>query len=110
MRVVCGGAEGRQIGQDLANARAELVAVPGEAGCDNDVALFGQHVDDEVFVRRVHEHAGLLGDRRPERRRQIAFDAEQRPRVCGNDAPVDCVGIDALAAMMELADFEAFTG
>ena len=108
MRVVRGRAVHGEIGQDLADTRAELVAVPGEACSDNDIAVLGQHIQDEMLVRRVHEHAGLEADRLPHRACKIAAEPGQDILILGRDVPVDGVGVDVLPAVAELADLEAF--
>ena len=48
--VVARSAVGRQVGEDLADDRAELEAVAGEAGPDDDVRRLGMEVDEEVLV------------------------------------------------------------
>ena len=54
-----GLAFGDEVGQDLTDNAAELVAVPGEACGDGDLWVPGVRGDHEVFVRGVRVHAGL---------------------------------------------------
>src|SRR5262245_52973483 len=60
-----------------------------------------------MFVRRVHEHAGLASHRRADRPCEIALDAGQNRDIVCRNAPVDAVWIHALLAMMKHTDFEA---
>src|SRR5262245_1984987 len=99
-----------QVSENLADARAELVTVSGKAGSDNHVLVSGQHIDDEVLVWRVHEHAGLETHRWSHCRRKIAPGPGKSFHVFRDDAAIDGVGIDRFVAMMKLADLEAFVG
>src|SRR5215208_1257095 len=56
---VLGIAFGDEVGQDLTDNAAELVAVTGEAGGDGDLWVVGVRGDHEVLVRGVRVHAGL---------------------------------------------------
>jgi hypothetical protein len=59
---VLGLSVGGEIGQDLSNHAAELVAVPREAGGDGDLRVIWVRGDDEVLVWGVGVHAGLRVD------------------------------------------------
>src|SRR5262245_9029392 len=60
-----------------------------------------------MFVRRVHEHAGLASQRGNDRPCKIAlFGSQIRDIVCRN-APVDAVWIHVLLAVMKLTNFKA---
>src|SRR6476620_1756402 len=108
MRVVRRRAVHDQVSENLADTRAELVAVSGEAGSDNYIRLSWQHINDEVLVWRVHEHAGLEAHRWSHCCRQVALEPGKGFHILRDDAPIDGVGIDRFVAMMELADLEAF--
>ena len=54
-----------QVGHDFAYHARELVAVPRAWRGEGDLLVVWVHVDDEVVVRRVGEHAGLEVHRRP---------------------------------------------
>src|SRR5215218_11124308 len=56
---VGGLAIGGEVGQDLTDHAAELVAVPRETGSDGDLGVLGVRGDHEVLVRGVSVHAGL---------------------------------------------------
>ena len=108
MRVVRRRAVHGQVSENLADTRAELVAVSGEAGSDNHVLVSGHHINDEVLVWRVHEHAGLEAHRWSHCYRQVALEPGKSFHVFRDDGPIDGVGIDRFVAMMVLADLEAF--
>src|SRR5262245_913401 len=105
--VVGGVTRKGEVRQDVADTRAELVAMAGKARRDDDVWLFGQRVNDEMLIRRVHEHAGLTGPRRAQRLCKVPLHGGQHGDVLRRDPPVDAVGIHALAAMMKLTDLAA---
>lgn len=62
---------GGQVGQPVAEQRAELEAVPGRAAADDHVA---DPADDEVVVRGVVVDAALVGHRVSGQPRQVAAD------------------------------------
>src|SRR5687767_1273754 len=57
--VVAGLSAHGEIGHDLADDAAELVAVPAEARGDAHLRSVGKPIDDEVLVGAVGEDAGL---------------------------------------------------
>jgi len=68
----CRAFEG-EIGEDLADDRAELEAVAGEACADDGVLRLGVPANEEMLVRRELEQARLESDRRPGSLRQVAL-------------------------------------
>jgi hypothetical protein len=54
-----GLAFGDEVGQDLTDNAAKLVAVTGETSGDGDLGVLGVRGDHEVLVRGVRVHAGL---------------------------------------------------
>ena len=99
VRVVRGVPLHGKIGQYLTHCCTELVAMSGKTRRDDDVPVFRQRIQDEMLIWRVDEHAGLEAD--------VIPDTPENGNVLWHNAPIYAVRIDRLAAMMELADFEA---
>ena len=70
-----------QVGHDFAHHAAELESVARKSRRDKHVWKAGQGVDDEVLVRRVREHAGREGHRRPVRVGEVAGDGLAQHRL-----------------------------
>src|SRR5215212_2925422 len=106
--VVPGLAVLREVGQDLADYRGELEAVPRTRRGDHDLGKFWQHVDDEMLVRGIREHAGAQGHNRAVRRRKVARGRlAQRSLVVEVRLPLKIVRIDPLLKMMVKTDLES---
>ena len=98
----------REVGQDLADDRAELEAVAGEAGADDGVLALRVAVDQEVLVRRQLEEAGLERQRRPGTLREVALgESRERRLVLGRRLTRDRVGIASLALVVVATELEA---
>ena len=98
----------REIGQDLADNRGELEAVPGARRGDHDLGKVRQHVEDEMLVRGIGEHAGAQGHGRAVRRRKVACRRlAQRSFVVGVGLSLEIVRVDPLLQMMVKADLES---
>src|SRR5215210_1243562 len=90
-----------EIGQDLANYRGELEAMPRTRRGNYDLGKIRQHVKDEMLVRGVGEHAGAQSHGRTVRRRKVACGGlAQRGFVGGVRLPLEIVRIDSLPQMM----------
>ena len=95
----------RQFPQDFPDHRCEFKAMAGAGRGDNDARRTGQPVDNEVVVRRHGVEAGLGGQQRAVRRRDVIGKrgADQR-LVGGADGALDRIGIDSFIGMMVLGD------
>src|SRR5215213_1899263 len=97
----------REIGQDLADNRGELEAVPGAGRGDNDLGKIGQHIEDEMLVWGIGEHAGAQGHGWAVRRRKVARGGLAQWRfVTGVRLPLEIVGVNSLLPMMVKTDLE----
>src|ERR671917_1268248 len=96
-----------EVGHDLANHARELVAVPRARRGERDLLVVWVHVDDEVVVRRVGEHAGLQVHRRPAPVGEVALgEVPQHPLVAVVGLAVVVVGVDDLFEVVVLAELE----
>ena len=87
----------REIGQNLADNRGELEAVPGARRGDHDLGNVRQHVEDEMLVRGIGEHAGAKGHGRAVRRRKVACGGLAQWRfVVGVGFPLEIVRVNPL--------------
>ena len=84
--VVARAAVEREVGEDLADDAAELEAVAGEAGGDDDLRRVGEQVDDEVLVGRVGEQARFIASVGPSASGKVATDAVAQDRFVVGDA------------------------
>jgi hypothetical protein len=107
--VVPGLAVLREVGQDLADYRGELEAVPRTRRGNHDLGKFRQHVEDEMLVRGIREHAGAQGHSRTVRRRKVACGRlAQRGLVVRVRLPLKIVRVDPLLKMMVKTDLESW--
>jgi len=97
-----------EVGQDLADHRAELVAVAREAGTNDRVRRLRVNVDEEVLVRRRLEEAGLERHRRAGSIREVAFgEGAQRRLVLERRLARDGVGIASCSEVVVAPELEA---
>ena len=98
----------RQVGHDLADDAAELVAVAGEPGGDGDLGMRRVVVEDEVAVRAVGEQAGLEHQGRSGTVGEVApGEGPEQLFVLRLGLAVHRVGIDLFPPMMVLPELEA---
>ena len=96
-----------KISHNFAHHAAELEAVAGEAGGDRNLGMFGEGVDDEVFVRGIGEDAGFQGQRGAGGFREIAFrEVPQRRFVPCVGFPIHRVRVHLLSEVVEQSQLE----
>src|SRR5688572_7544956 len=106
--VVAGRAIGRQVGHDLPDHAAELVAVAAAGNRDAHLRRVRQPVEDEVLVGRVREDAGYHRFGPARAVGEVALrEGAQRGLVVGPGRAVRVVGLDRLAEVVVLAELEA---
>src|SRR3954452_18837474 len=97
----------REIGQNLADNRGELEAVSGARRGDHDLGNVRQHIEDEMLVRGIGEHASAQGHGRAVRRRKVACRClAQRSFVVGVRLPPEIIRVNSLLQMMVKTDLE----
>ena len=106
--VVAGVPGGGDVGEDLADDGAELVTVSGAGGGEDDVAVIGVTIDDEVFIGRIREEAGAEGHGWSGAGREIGFgEGSQEMFVVGGRIAVKVVRVSDFAEVAVAAEFEA---
>src|SRR5262245_30299980 len=105
--IMGGGAPDREVGENLADHRRELVSVTGAWRSDDDVGCAGQAIDHEMAVRRHRVEARFGGDELTVCRRQMIGEcrADQGLIFRGN-ASVVAVGVNSLVTVMMLGDLD----
>ena len=97
-----------EVGEDLSDDRAELVAVPGEAGGDDGRRGVRVPVDEEVLVGRRLEEAGLERDGRARARGEVALGEGAERRLVGEGrVAFDAVRVATGSEVVVAAELES---
>ena len=108
-RNVMGGApRDGEVGEDFADHRGELEAVPRTRRCHDDLGAAGQPVENEVAIRRRGVETGLGGEESAAGIGHVGFECgADHVLVGGRNGSIVVVGIDRLTGMVMLCCLDA---